>query len=101
MTDHRCVFCVSKKRRFAFKLPLPGHVLTRLFAFGGPPPFSFPFSLLFSKGLADAFIKMRLPFESEEASKLNRDIFETIYFGAVNASVEVITPLAPRGVLAV
>lgn len=42
-----------------------------------------------TKGLADAFIKMRLPFESEEASKLNRDIFETIYFGAVNASVEV------------
>lgn len=41
------------------------------------------------KGLADAFIKMRLPFESEEACKLNRDIFETIYFGAVNASVQV------------
>eukprot|EP00752_Nemacystus_decipiens_P014792 g13169.t1 len=40
------------------------------------------------QGLADAFIKMRLPFESEEASTLNRDIFETIYFGAVNASVE-------------
>lgn len=32
---------------------------------------------------------MRLPFESEEAAKLNRDIFETIYFGAVEASVEV------------
>lgn len=32
---------------------------------------------------------MRLPFESDEACKLNRDIFETIYFGAVNASVEV------------
>lgn len=41
------------------------------------------------KGLADAFIKMRLPFESDEAATLNRDIFETIYFGAVNASVEV------------
>lgn len=41
------------------------------------------------KGLADTFIKMRLPFESEEACALNRDIFETIYFGAVNASVEV------------
>lgn len=33
--------------------------------------------------------KMRFPFESEEAAKLNRDIFETIYFGAVEASVEV------------
>lgn len=41
------------------------------------------------QGLADAFIKMRLPFDSLEAAKLNRDIFETIYFGAVNASVEV------------
>lgn len=41
------------------------------------------------KGLADAFIKMRLPYDSEEAARLNRDIFETIYFGAVNASVEV------------
>lgn len=41
------------------------------------------------QGLADAFIKMRLPFESDEAAKLNREIFETIYFGAVNASVEV------------
>ncbi|CAM9388979.1 unnamed protein product, partial [Ectocarpus fasciculatus] len=40
------------------------------------------------QGLADAFIMMRFPFESEEAAKLNRDIFETIYFGAVEASVE-------------
>lgn len=32
---------------------------------------------------------MRFPFESEEAAKLNRDIFETIYFGAVEASVQV------------
>eukprot|EP00903_Cladosiphon_okamuranus_P006056 g5971.t1 len=40
------------------------------------------------QGLADAFIMMRFPFESEEAAKLNRDIFETIYFGAVEASVQ-------------
>ncbi len=38
------------------------------------------------QGLADAFIKMKMPFESEEASKLNRDIFETIYFAAMTAS---------------
>ena len=31
---------------------------------------------------------MRLPFESPEAKQLNKDIFETIYFGAVEASVE-------------
>merc|ERR1711981_177934 len=40
------------------------------------------------QGLADAFLIMRLPFESEEAKKLNEDIFETIYFGACEASCE-------------
>ncbi|GMH84656.1 hypothetical protein TrST_g13199 [Triparma strigata] len=40
------------------------------------------------QGLADCFCIMRYPFESDEATKLNRDIFETIYFGAVEASVE-------------
>ncbi|XP_063710285.1 ribonucleoside-diphosphate reductase large subunit-like [Symsagittifera roscoffensis] len=40
------------------------------------------------QGLADAFILMRYPFDSEEARKLNRDIFETIYFGALEASCE-------------
>lgn len=40
------------------------------------------------QGLADAFIMMRFPYESEQARKLNRDIFETIYFGAVSASME-------------
>ena len=40
------------------------------------------------QGLADAYIKMRYPFESKEAAKLNRDIFETIYFGAMEASME-------------
>ena len=38
------------------------------------------------QGLADAFIKMRLPFESPEARELNKEIFETIYFGALTAS---------------
>ncbi|MEM6268042.1 MAG: ribonucleoside-diphosphate reductase subunit alpha [Bacteroidota bacterium] len=40
------------------------------------------------QGLADAFIKMRLPFDSAKARQLNRDIFETIYFGAMEASME-------------
>ena len=40
------------------------------------------------QGLADAFILMRFPFDSDEARKLNRDIFETIYFGALEASCE-------------
>jgi ribonucleoside-diphosphate reductase alpha chain len=38
--------------------------------------------------LADTFIKLRLPFTSDEAKKLNQDIFETIYFAAVTASME-------------
>lgn len=40
------------------------------------------------QGLADAFILMRMPFESEEARDLNKDIFETLYFGAAEASWE-------------
>jgi ribonucleoside-diphosphate reductase alpha subunit len=38
------------------------------------------------QGLADAFILMRFPFDSEEAKQLNRDIFETIYFAALTES---------------
>ena len=38
------------------------------------------------QGLADAFILLRLPFESEEAQQLNKEIFETIYFAAMTAS---------------
>ncbi|ALM08322.1 ribonucleoside-diphosphate reductase [Sediminicola sp. YIK13] len=40
------------------------------------------------QGLADAFIMLRLPFTSEEAKKLNQEIFETLYFAAVTASME-------------
>ena len=40
------------------------------------------------QGLADAFIKLRLPFTSQEAKDLNQDIFETLYFAAVTASME-------------
>lgn len=40
------------------------------------------------QGLADAFAKLKYPFESPEALRLNRDIFETIYFGALEASCE-------------
>ncbi len=40
------------------------------------------------QGLADAFILLRLPFTSDEARKLNQEIFETLYFAAVTASME-------------
>ena len=38
------------------------------------------------QGLADAFIMLRLPFESDLAKMLNKNIFETIYFAAMTAS---------------
>ena len=40
------------------------------------------------QGLADAYILMRFPFESEQACLLNKQIFETIYYGALEASCE-------------
>ncbi len=40
------------------------------------------------QGLADAFIMLRLPFTSDEAKQLNKDIFETIYFAAMTSSME-------------
>ena len=40
------------------------------------------------QGLADTFIKLRMPFTSDEAKKLNQDIFETLYYAAVTASME-------------
>jgi len=41
------------------------------------------------QGLADAFILMRHAFDSPEARKLNREIFETIYFGAITESCDI------------
>lgn len=40
------------------------------------------------QGLADAFVLMRIPYESAAAMKLNQQIFETIYYGALEASCE-------------
>lgn len=47
------------------------------------------------QGLADAFLLMRLPFDSDAARELNRDIFEAIYFAAVTASAELAEILGP------
>lgn len=41
------------------------------------------------QGLADVFAIMKMPFDSPEAAQLNKDIFETIYHGAVEASLEI------------
>ncbi|XP_055925264.1 ribonucleoside-diphosphate reductase large subunit-like isoform X2 [Argiope bruennichi] len=47
------------------------------------------------QGLADAFILMRFPFDSDEAQKLNVEIFETIYFSALEASCELAQKFGP------
>ncbi|MCU0439925.1 MAG: ribonucleoside-diphosphate reductase subunit alpha [Raineya sp.] len=41
------------------------------------------------QGLADVFIMLRMPFDSEEARGLNKDIFETIYYASMEASMEI------------
>jgi ribonucleoside-diphosphate reductase subunit M1 len=41
------------------------------------------------QGLADAFIKMRMPFDSERAKELNVKIFENMYYAALEASCEI------------
>jgi ribonucleoside-diphosphate reductase alpha chain len=38
------------------------------------------------QGLADMFMKMRLPFESDEAKQLNKDVHETIYYASLKCS---------------
>ncbi len=40
------------------------------------------------QGLADAFAKMDIPFDSDEAQKVNKEIFETIYYGTMKKSNE-------------
>jgi len=47
------------------------------------------------QGLADAFMLMRMPFESAPAKQLNIDIFETIYFAACEASCELAEQQGP------
>lgn len=47
------------------------------------------------QGLADAFQMLRLPFDSDAAKTLNKEVFETIYFAAVDASCELAEALGP------
>lgn len=46
-------------------------------------------------GLADAFLALRMPFDSDEARELNKQIFETIYHAALTASCEIAERLGP------
>lgn len=47
------------------------------------------------QGLADVFILLRMPFESAEAQQLNKEIFETIYYAAMEASMELAVTQGP------
>lgn len=47
------------------------------------------------QGLADAFCMLRMPFVSEEARKLNKQIFETIYHAALETSMEIASKDGP------
>ena len=47
------------------------------------------------QGLADTFLLMKMAFESEEARKLNKEIFETIYFAAMETSMELAAEHGP------
>ncbi|MEO5681158.1 MAG: ribonucleoside-diphosphate reductase subunit alpha [Chitinophagaceae bacterium] len=47
------------------------------------------------QGLADVFILLRLPFESDKAKELNKEIFETIYFAAMTASKDLAQQQGP------
>lgn len=47
------------------------------------------------QGLADTFILLRLPFDCEKARLLNKQIFETIYYGALEASCDLAKELGP------
>lgn len=47
------------------------------------------------QGLADAFLALRMPFDSPEARQLNKQIFETIYHAGLTASCEIAKELGP------
>jgi ribonucleoside-diphosphate reductase alpha chain len=47
------------------------------------------------QGLADAFIMLRMPYDSDEAAELNKAIFETIYYAALCASNDLAAELGP------
>ena len=47
------------------------------------------------QGLADVFMKMRIAYDSEEAKEVNRNIFETMYYGALKASMELSKEIGP------
>ena len=52
------------------------------------------------QGLADVFMLLKLPFESEEAQQLNKDIFETIYYHSLETSMNIAKEEGPYSTFA-
>jgi ribonucleoside-diphosphate reductase alpha subunit len=52
------------------------------------------------QGLADTFMLLKYPYESQEAARLNKDIFETIYFAACETSMELSKEVGPYSTFA-
>ncbi len=47
------------------------------------------------QGLADVFFKMNIAYDSDEAKEINKLIFETVYFGATESSMELAKEKSP------
>ena len=47
------------------------------------------------QGLAEVFFILDIPYDGKKAAELNKKIFETIYFGALEASVELAKEKGP------
>ena len=84
--DHRLLYCITKQATYN---------LNRIIDLNYYPVYQTKRSNFRHRpigigvqGLADAFILMNYPFESEEAQRLNCEIFETMYYASLEASVE-------------
>jgi ribonucleoside-diphosphate reductase alpha chain len=47
------------------------------------------------QGLADLFLKIKIPFDCDIAKKLNKEIFETIYFASMKCSIDLAKKFGP------
>jgi ribonucleoside-diphosphate reductase alpha subunit len=52
------------------------------------------------QGLADTFMLLKYPYESAEAARLNKDIFETIYYAACETSMQIAKEQGPYSTFA-
>ena len=41
------------------------------------------------QGLSDVFMRLKIPFTSDKAREINKDIFETLYYGSMESSIDI------------